>query len=71
MEDADAATLIRPYRLKLETEMNTILAVSELEMFKGMPEGILGNFITDLTLEKGNEYCIKNNPQKSQTFFFS
>ncbi|HIA37814.1 MAG TPA: hypothetical protein EYM84_06795 [Flavobacteriales bacterium] len=64
-EDADAADLIRPYRLKLETEMNIVLAVSELEMFKGVPEGILGNFITDLTLEKGNEYCIKNNIEKA------
>lgn len=65
IEDADAATLIRPYRLKLETEMNTILAVSELEMFKGVPEGILGNFITDLTLEKGNEYCVKNKIERA------
>ncbi len=59
-DDLAAATLIKPYRLKLETEMNTILAISEQEMFKGVPEGILGNFITDLTLEKGNEYCVKN-----------
>ena len=44
--------------------MNAVLVVSELAMFKGTPEGVLGNFITDLTFETGNEYCVKNHIEK-------
>jgi len=64
-DDESAAKLIKPYKLKLESEMNAVLAICELNMFKANPEGVLGNFVSDLTLEKGNEYCLKNNISKA------
>lgn len=61
--ELDSATveLIRPYKMKLETEMNAVLALNEAAMFKSNPEGALGNFVADLTLKKTNDYCREGN----------
>jgi len=56
-EDADMTALIQPFSSKLNKDMSTVLAQCELDMFKGTPEGVLGNFIADLTLAKTNQYC--------------
>ena len=57
IDDPATEAIIAPFSSKLEKEMNTILAQCELDMFKSIPEGILGNFIADLTLAKTNQYC--------------
>ena len=59
-EDTVAAKLIEPYRRKMQTEMNAVLARCEQTMFKNEPEGELGNFIADLILAKANQYCREN-----------
>ena len=47
--------IIAPYKQKFGDEMDEVLAVSDTVMVKGIPEGLLGNFVADLTLLKANE----------------
>lgn len=47
---------IKPYRDSLSASMNEVLNQSDVEMTIGVPEGNLGNFAADLTLEIGNKY---------------
>jgi 2',3'-cyclic-nucleotide 2'-phosphodiesterase (5'-nucleotidase family) len=54
-EDSITAKQIAPYKIKLDSEMNEVLAVTATAMMKGEPEGLLGNFVADLTLKKANE----------------
>jgi len=57
VDDPEMVALIEPYSKALEKDMGAVLAQCELDMFKSIPEGILGNFIADLTLSKTNQYC--------------
>ena len=59
----DSLTLetIKPYKAQLDSQMNEILAYSEISMYKDLPEGLLNNFISDLVFIKGNEYLKKSN----------
>jgi 2',3'-cyclic-nucleotide 2'-phosphodiesterase (5'-nucleotidase family) len=52
--------LIIPYRDSLNEEMNKVIGVSRQLMTKGFPEGLLGNFVTDLMLEYGRENLDNN-----------
>ena len=57
--DSTLIHIIKPYKNSLDSSMNEVLAISELEMTTGSPEGLLGNFVCDLSLEIGNEYFEK------------
>lgn len=70
--DATLSTLIEPYKKQLDSSMNEVIGVSSMEMTSGSPEGLLGNFVTDLSLEIGNrfykeqkndsaDFCLLNN----------
>ena len=60
--DSTALAIIAPYQKGIEAEMNEVLCVSEMEMKKGKPESLLGNFVTDLCLNYAEaEICIMNN----------
>ena len=56
-DDPVMIALIDPYKSKLDKDMNAVLAQCKLDMFKSTPEGVLGNFVADLTLAKTNQYC--------------
>ena len=61
--DSITNTIILPYRLGIDSIMNEVLCVSDLEMTKGRPESILGNFVSDLCLEQFSnqaDICIMN-----------
>lgn len=60
---SDSLTLeiIKPYKAQLDSQMNQVLAYSEIAMYKDQPEGLLNNFISDLIYTKGNEYLKKSN----------
>jgi 2',3'-cyclic-nucleotide 2'-phosphodiesterase (5'-nucleotidase family) len=71
-EDASIKQLIEPYKQDLEKEMSELLITSETVFEKAQPEGVLGNLIADIILEKGNEhyrpedfkyadFCLLNN----------
>lgn len=66
--DRDEATvaIIKPYKMKLEADMNAVLALNESAMFKSNPEGALGNFVADLTLKKTNDYCKEGSIEPAQ-----
>ncbi len=61
-----------PYKTVLDSQMDLVLAVSEQVLEKGQPEGLLGNFVADLCLERVNrqyhpadghpvDFCFVNN----------
>ena len=58
-EDSAAISEITPYKIGVEREMKGVLIYSEQAMMKGYPEGLLGNFVADLTLKKARDYCIR------------
>lgn len=61
--DQDSAVIseIAPYKLEVKKEMEGILIYSEQAMTKGTPEGLLGNLVADLTLNKARDYRIRTD----------
>jgi 2',3'-cyclic-nucleotide 2'-phosphodiesterase (5'-nucleotidase family) len=61
--DSTILNIILPYQNSIEAQMNEVLCISKMEMKKGKPESLLGNFVTDLCLEQFSEsadVCIMN-----------
>ena len=48
-------TIISPYRSELASIMNEVINTSLIDMEVGAPEGLLGNFVSDLTYIKAKE----------------
>lgn len=59
--DSITLKVISPFRDSIETEMNRVLAYSEIAITKNQPEGLLNNFVADLLLEMCNKYYTENN----------
>lgn len=55
--DAEALTLIAPYKEQLDAEINRVVGRARYELNKGPVESALGNFVADLTEEKASEYA--------------
>jgi 2',3'-cyclic-nucleotide 2'-phosphodiesterase (5'-nucleotidase family) len=60
--------LVNPYKNQLEKSMNEVLAISDVSMEIGCPEGLLGSFVADLVLEESRkkfggsvDLCVLNN----------
>lgn len=49
-EDSVSLQILKPYKSKIDAELNEILAYTDEPMEKDLPEGKLNNFVTDLTL---------------------
>ena len=65
ISDSDSTTnaIIMPYRLGIDSIMNEVLCISDIEMTKGRPESLLGNFVSDLCLKQFSnqaDICIMN-----------
>ena len=61
--DSLITSIIEPYKIGIDSVMNEVLCISEIEMTKGRPESLLGNFVTDLCLEQFSDLadiCIMN-----------
>ena len=59
--DSTVLAVITPYQNGIESQMNEVLCVSEMEMNKGKPESLLGNFVTDLCLNYADAHvCVMN-----------
>lgn len=58
----EVAQLIKPYKEKLDAEMNEVLVISaeEFPKEKGKAETKLGNLVADLSLEIANDYYKDN-----------
>ncbi len=59
--DSLTVEIIKPYKLQIDSQMSQIIAFSEVAMSKDQPEGLLNDFIADLSLIKGNEYLKRLN----------
>lgn len=63
------ADFIAPYQAELNSELNKVISVSAIAMEKNQPEGLLGNFVADLSLYITNttsstykaDFCLLNN----------
>ena len=62
VDDSIITAMIKPYKDQLDAEMNQIVGTTEEAFIKGTPEGLLGNFVADLTLKKANDY--NKEPEK-------
>ncbi len=63
-KDSSAFAIIAPYKAGIDAVMNEVLCISEIEMTKGKPQSLLGNFVTDLCLQQfanKADVCIMNN----------
>ena len=63
-EDSIVSAMIAPYKAGIDSVMNEVLCFSKIEITKGQPESLLGNFVTDLCLEQFSskaDICIMNN----------
>ena len=65
--DAEVEDIIKPYREKMEKDMNKLVAFSEVELFKSKPSGTLNNAVSDMVLESLTEntdfeidFCVLN-----------
>ena len=50
--DSTTNSIIMPYSLGIDSVMNEVLCISNMEMTKGKPESLLGNFVSDLCLKQ-------------------
>jgi 2',3'-cyclic-nucleotide 2'-phosphodiesterase (5'-nucleotidase family) len=55
-DDREFEELIAPFKNKMDSIMNDVLVVSEQPLTKGLPEGNLGDFVTDALLKKTNDF---------------
>jgi len=59
--DSTVLAIITPYQNDIESQMNEVLCISKMEMKKGKPESLLGNFVTDLCLNYADaQICVMN-----------
>lgn len=70
--DSSIIAEISPYKIRLDSAMDEVLAISAEPLEKGQPESKLGNFVADLCLLEVNErnakqsgeqadFCVLNN----------
>lgn len=59
-KDSISESIILPYRKKLENQMNEVLNTSLVNMEVGSPEGLLGNFVADLTFIRAQQESDSN-----------
>ncbi|MGI8893735.1 MAG: 5'-nucleotidase C-terminal domain-containing protein [Bacteroidia bacterium] len=62
--DPEIAAFIAPYKEEINSELDKVIAVSSIPMGKNQPEGLLGNFVADLTL-----YITNNNTKNGKADF--
>jgi 2',3'-cyclic-nucleotide 2'-phosphodiesterase (5'-nucleotidase family) len=53
--DSSTYKLIAPYKKEMDKIMNEVLVVSDTALVKDLPEGSLGNFVSDAVLKKTND----------------
>ncbi|MCE7955268.1 MAG: hypothetical protein DYH00_06335 [Bacteroidetes bacterium CHB6] len=69
--DSSILKLYAPYKVKIDSLMNRVIIISDMDMVKNTPEGLLGNITTDATLLQVNavysekkqpvDFCFMNN----------
>ena len=60
--DSSILSIINPYQLEIEDQMNEVLTYTKNNLTKGKPQSTIGNFVTDLCLDYADaDICIMNN----------
>ena len=62
--DSNIIKIIEPYKAGIDSIMDEVLCVSNINMTKGNPESLIGNFVTDLCLQSfinEADICVLNN----------
>tara|TARA_B100000131_G_C18008277_1_gene569386 strand:+ start:317 stop:1021 length:705 start_codon:yes stop_codon:yes gene_type:complete len=60
--DSSILSIINPYQLEIEDQMNEVLTYTKNNLTKGKPQSTIGNFVTDLCLNYADaDICIMNN----------
>lgn len=54
--DSSAYNIIAPYKTVIDSQLNIVIGYSTVMMEKAKPEGLLNNFITDLSLKECRKY---------------
>lgn len=54
--DSSAYKVIAPFKSEMDKIMNEVLVVSDTSLTKDLPEGSLGNFVSDAVLKKTNDH---------------
>lgn len=57
--DSAMLAFYKPYKQRLDSNMNDIIAVAETEISRGKPEGRLNNLVADAIAESGRQNQIK------------
>lgn len=69
--DSIALLMIAPYKQNLDTVMDKVLNVSDVEMVKETPESLLGNFVADLSFDVANAHYHPGDGKKADFSFFN
>ncbi len=60
--DSSILSIINPYQIEIEDQMNEVLTYTKNNLTKGKPQSTIGNFVTDLCLDYADaDICIMNN----------
>ncbi len=54
--DPEIQKIIKPYREQLQKEMQTVIGKSEVDMTRGNPESLLGDFVSDVILDTARKF---------------
>jgi len=55
-DDPAIEKIIKPYREQLQKEINTVIGKAEVDMVRGNPESLLGDFVTDVILDTARQF---------------
>ena len=54
--DPAVEKIIKPYRDQLQKEMNTVIGKAQVDMARGNPESLLGDFVADVILDTARKF---------------
>ncbi|RXF67856.1 5'-nucleotidase C-terminal domain-containing protein [Arcticibacter tournemirensis] len=57
--DTSLLAFYRPYKMKLDSQMNDVIALSSSAITRGKPEGRLNNLVTDAMFEVGKQHHLE------------
>jgi 2',3'-cyclic-nucleotide 2'-phosphodiesterase (5'-nucleotidase family) len=64
INDSVTSELVAPYKKQMDAIMNEVLGYSDTSMVKDNPEGVLGNFVADATLQMANDKYSSRDSKK-------
>jgi len=69
--DSSVYSMILPYREKVVGTMSTVIAESETDLEKGVPESKLGNFVSDACMSESKKIFYPSDGRQADFAFFN